>query len=129
MREIKFRAWIHEVKQMVDVWSVDFNIETIMWGDDKEETWHNYFSGMKKDCELMQFTGLLDRNGKEVYEGDLVRSDWYEDKGRINCAPVVFVSGRFTCRGLKAYLYEMPDLEVIGNVYENPELLTPEPTP
>lgn len=80
------------------------------------------------DHTLMQFTGLKDKNGKEIYEGDILRDT--ED-----IAKVVFEKGAFIAQvktfgfGWKAYanlweyLKDWKDVEVIGNIYQNPELL------
>lgn len=152
MREIKFRAWIPEIKEMIDVWQIDFNIDQIIWMDGNEVSQANYFSGYKKDCELMQFTGLKDKNGKEIYEGDIVQGEGSEG---IYYAPVIYESCKFTIDSFQAVqVKNEPDwklehdqvkthgfiihwrasgyhtlengwkeLEVIGNIYENPELL------
>jgi uncharacterized phage protein (TIGR01671 family) len=74
---------------------------------------------------LMQYTGLKDKNGKEIWEGDVVRVKW----GGIG--DVVFEDGGFVSRGesgrVKYPVCESDvaarELEVIGNIYENPELV------
>lgn len=89
-----------------------------------------------ENLALMQFTGLLDKNGKEIYEGDVVRCDVGDD--REGCPHVIEyvmdIGGEyggglpgFALRGLlrnggKGYAWTGRE-EVIGNVYENPELL------
>ncbi len=81
-----------------------------------------YFDGT---YEIMQYTGLKDRNGKEVFEGDIVKAptpwDSYEDRVNI----VKYEDGRWNYSySLDAYT-DVPerDWEVLGNIYENPELL------
>ena len=107
----KFRAWDKKHKEMV---LFDSFYELQKWCRTEEEL---------KSFEILGFTGLTDKNGKEIYEGDVVKSDWLDDKQRILNAEVVFSIGRFTCRGLTYDLYKYPELEVIGNKFENPELL------
>jgi uncharacterized phage protein (TIGR01671 family) len=87
------------------------------------------------NVNLMQFTGLLDKNGKEIYEGDLLRiKSLYETGDPVDSAPneVYFKEGSFRiafhngvlnsafCTGELGSNWEV---EVIGNIYENPELL------
>ena len=64
--------------------------------------------------DLMQFTGLKDKNGKEIYEGDIVRQD-YDNA----LCEVKFISGCFS-----PFKHD-GQFVVIGNIYENPELLKP----
>lgn len=134
MREIKFRAWLY----------VDGTMQyESLFGAEK-------FGG--RDCELMQYTGLKDKNGKEIYEGDVVQGSVNQVQLLVgdcdeNCntrmTGVVFYdySGfSLDCRrtnhlcekryGMVNYFNFMDsydgnfeDMEIIGNIYENPELL------
>lgn len=104
-REIKFRAWNLNYKKMVF-----FDLKGFEYLNDK------YFV-------VMQYTGLKDSKGVEIYEGDIVKSEWTKDSQRLISAQVIFSFGEFTCRGAKYNLYQYVDLEVIGNIYENQELL------
>ena len=102
MREIKFRAW--------DKKDGMFNVITISFDDDLVE----HPNGMMyENCKLMQYTGLKDKNNKEIYEGDIVK--WYN-----GIEEVFFGDGKFQAG---VYLLDEKEFEVIGNIYENPELL------
>ena len=119
MRPIKFRAWDKEIKQWVLIWE-DFSLEN------GELTHYD-----KDALVLMQFTGLLDRNGKEIYEGDTVKLGTLkeEDEENIEAIEKVFFSdGRFitTHHGFPVSSWAKNEncyIEVIGNIYENPDIL------
>lgn len=121
MREIKFRAWLKEEKITIDVSEIDFRGEEVSGFDESDV----FYEGYGYDyAELMQYTGLKDKNGKEIYEGDIGKSvdgiflvTWDEEKA-------AFVMRFYGYPEETLYLEEMwNDAEVIGNIYENPELL------
>lgn len=112
MRELKFRAWDTDKKKVVDIFECyDF------YGRELRTTNNKY--------PLMQYTGLKDKNGKEIYEGDIVKDhhnckqavSWNEDRLCFEC--VHKSSGG---RVLDSTLL-FNDPEVIGNIYENGDLL------
>jgi len=76
-----------------------------------------------------QFTGLLDKNGKEIYEGDICKypfGDIYSENGcgtDILIGEVSFNLGAFGINGLLLCQMSRIDIEVIGNIYENKNLL------
>ena len=117
MREIKFRAWHN------DQMSKPFTLgEAVCWPDGKVST-------ANRVGIVMQFTGLLDRNGVEIYEGDIIH--YMPDL--FDSIHVVEPSLRTTARMIikkrsywpPQYLDAMQsvDVEVIGNIHQNPELL------
>lgn len=151
MRTIKFRAWYKN--QMcyfnpLENWSVD---------TETRKLWLNTSNALiypeeLEKCEIMEFTGLLDKKGKEIYEGDIIESPYYimgKETGHKNIKEVVFHNGQFGVFGdnkysfielfglfrevesSKEYIpnfgevfreYE-PVFKVIGNIFENRKLL------
>lgn len=99
-----------------------WDVDCLNWYD--EYMWVNEspMTGDKLPIEstpLMQFTGLLDKNGKEIYEGDLTSCLGNKPK------EVIFHKGCFCHKvGEKDYhIFGEKDWEIIGNIYENPELI------
>ena len=117
-REIKFRAWDTKSQRMFN----DVSIGTVHIFDDSY-SFKN--SAESKDCEFMQFTGLKDKNGKEIYEGDIVEYEEPRFESGMMKSEVIFSLGCFEVGGNSFSEFRHPDidLEVIGNTYENPDLL------
>jgi uncharacterized phage protein (TIGR01671 family) len=126
MREIKFRAWDTEDKKFENYFQMN-NLGILATFDPMIAEW-----GRVKDGRyiLMQYTGLKDKNGKEIYEGDVVRdcdtSDCVFEVKWHDKAVGYYMPDEFD----EEYAYPMSQvkLEVIGNIYENPDLLAPTPT-
>lgn len=149
-REIKFRAWDKENKHMLYS-SSDGVLECgegqhedvlNIWLDGTIEianSERNYFPngiGTINDSEkrfiLQQYTGLEDKNGKEIYEGDIVKSaNWLyrvgygvETSSFGNASGFYFASNAPSLgKGFVDSTFNSLECEVIGNIYENPELL------
>lgn len=106
MREIKFRAW--DGKQM------DYDCRIL-------SVWNGILVP-EGDSVIMQSTGLRDKNGKEIYEGDIVKSE-------EGIGAVVYVGNGFWCNFVKQrqrsgnYFPAEVDREVIGNIHEDQELM------
>lgn len=124
-REIKFRAWDKENKKMMKVSSLSLENKEIAV---RENGTYHFFR--MQNLELMQCAGLTDKNGTEIYEGDIVLvklggvSTWYK-------TVVKFKEGAFIASLIDGedYIYifnrgfDNNDFEVIGNIYENKKLL------
>ena len=125
MKEIKFRAWANDT-----MFYLDAGYHIIFWDDPRKVNYGLYTNAddslvSKEDrgLILMQFTGLKDKNGKEIYEGDILTSPdgdfevcfdegcfWVSQELDFNAPLYVYATYENIC-------------EVIGNIYENPELI------
>jgi len=145
MREIKYRAWNKSRNELFFVKSIDFiNENAVLYYFDENEDGDNellvvdnpYPDGRSKyhisldDLILMQYTGLKDKNGNEIYENDICRFITWENKYEIEIPTIdiiEFKNGSFTFEDIALYEWMDEDnrikLEVIGNKLENPELL------
>lgn len=125
MTPIKFRAWIKSLEVMADVLVINFEEETVLLKGYKRDTIASF-----NQFALLQSAGIKDKNGVEIYEGDIVKELWESING---------VESTFHMRVFKdnteAWRVRYPNytlgnviairkrIEVIGSVYENPELL------
>ncbi len=140
MREIKFRAWLPERKEMLIVTTVSFLRNA---SDSKyvracdgyyPETGIHPATFSLNEASLMQYTGLHDKNGTEIYEDDLVLFEYSGAEEPDPCR-VIFSDFQWKIKsedgnwGDDLNEFNSEELEVIGNIYENPELLTPDDKP
>ena len=137
MREIKFRAWNKNTYEMVEVMTIDFEKEEVCWIYDDYAHWEQSREWVGfEDIELMQFTGEKDKNGIEIYEGDIVNITQYlgghpyveikyvVKRSKYNNNLVAdSVSGDWRKAEVSMSFRSSDDYEVIGNIYENPELM------
>lgn len=129
---IRFRAWHNTWEEMSEVKRIRFddegNVTTVLFiGKDLG------VNAKIDEIELMQSTGLFDENDKEIFDGDILKvkimsgQSWLETV-RYNDVKAMFVSKEVKRKVLESPLYDLfitdlLEVEVIGNIYENPELV------
>ncbi|WP_314479493.1 YopX family protein [Streptococcus cristatus] len=123
----KFRAWLKGDKEMVDVDEIAFRTNWIRVFYELNYYWFKF-----DDVKLMQSTGLFDKNGREIFEGDIVQfEDCYTESDflYINKGIVEWSQGSFTVTNRDSVEMEdlldgeILDVTIIGNIYENEALL------
>lgn len=141
MREIKFRAWDKEKSMMLT--------STNQYGEDEPNVvfsqssagaftrlWEALVRFSESDrFELMQYTGFKDKNGKEIFEGDIITCIKFVGGKELHSSGKVLHNEPSRMFRSEFYIEELKtdkkldgmlasDMEIIGNIYENPELLT-----
>ena len=134
MREIKFRAW--DGNRIREIFKIIFQQEgaSVFFTDTNPPFEAGHLPMHDERLKLMQYTGLKDKNGKEIYEGDILQdtltkiiyavkfgnckkyafNGWYVENEYYDSRPI---NGDYDTN-------VNSKIEVIGNIYENPELLT-----
>jgi len=136
MREIKFRAFDKQKNRMFDVYGLgkDWVTEDTLDGVDEGNNCFNA-EEFKSRIEIMQFTGLKDKNGVDIYEGDILQeTNVYGDiRGEVLFSSAKFIRSHYYVDKKNHWLkthgvfydlhfYQL-NQEIIGNIYQNPELL------
>lgn len=136
MKELKFRAFHKPSNKMFDVGMIDFLANELTGIEDLGNGFSmGHFNKQIKDCELMQFTGLKDVDGKKIFEGDIIQDINDNNSLRYgkdnNLTPVEFYNGSFGISVIfdgafvPLYPYDVDGFKfkVVGNIYQNSELL------
>lgn len=123
----KFRAWHNELGRMMSISDMWFNVDSLGEIGLNDAVMNDYITVSPDEIELMQSTGLKDKNGKEVFVGDIIKCtrgcphEVYLEKEYggtyIGGMPAIYLKGI-----REGYAWTEHE-EIIGNIYENPELL------
>ena len=129
MREIKFRAF-YDGTMIQDAARVN---NALYWKNKGYQCSNLCAFSQADPAELMQYTGLKDRNGTEIYEGDIIRKEMcapddmaYGFYGEVGTVEYYINGMRYVIRrddDDTVVFWDIPSCEIIGNIYENPELL------
>lgn len=125
MREIKFRAWVKDRKAIFEVVLINYVTKKVTYLLERVGHLLSIRDAKFYDVELMQYTGLKDKNNKEIYEGDILFESFGERYYKV-----VFENGGFRAEfkgDFEEYSFDLIDVvaqgcEIVGNIYENPEL-------
>lgn len=122
----KFRAWHNELGRMMSISDMWFNVDSLGEIGLNDAVMNDYITVSTDEIELMQTTGLKDKNGKEIFEGDILKSNKY-------ITSVFYERGAYRVKIRRTpnttvimdviSFIEKYKTKIVGNIYENPELL------
>nr|DAR89077.1 MAG TPA: YopX protein [Caudoviricetes sp.] len=123
MREIKFRAWVKEKKAIFEVILIDYVTKKVTYLLERVGHLLSIRDAKFNDIEFMQYTGLKDKNNKEIYEGDIIKFlngifevIWCNEKAS-------FMLKNKEYKEFLNFIYENNNgMEIVGNIYQNLEL-------
>ena len=124
MREFKMKAWLKKENKMVSIIGIDLNYQYIRYSDDGNLFKDDYKIAEFKDIELLKFSGVKDKAGQELYEADVIKFNdgiddiygliSYDDEDTVYCV---------SYENVTEHLSNMAgDFEIVGNIFENPNL-------
>jgi len=129
MREIKFKIWSNKLSEFISgktfidseggVYVFHQSVGFTCGHDDKGEFIRLGSLTEKQDCVAVYYTGIKDKHGREIYEGDIMRGIMSD----FNCYRVFSVRFDVEEGGYRWCQWSLDSLEVIGNIFENPEAL------
>ena len=124
MKELKIKAWLKKEKKMVSIIGIDFNYEYIRYTEDDNLFNSDYKVAEFKDIELLQFTGLKDNGGQELYEADVIKfNDGVDDIYGLISYDDEDGTYRVSYENITEHLSEREgDFEIVGNIFKNPDL-------
>lgn len=119
----KFRAWHNELGRIMSISDMWFNVDSLGEIGLNDSVMNDYITVSPDEIKLMQSTGLKDKNGKEIFEGDIVSIDTDE----FDLLFVKYESGIYWLMDDEECVEHLSDyykyVSIVGNIYENPELL------
>lgn len=125
-RDIKFRAWVKDRKAIFEVVLINYVTKKVTYLLERVGHLLSIRHEKFNDIELMEYTGLKDKNNKEIYEGDILFESFGERYYKV-----IFENGSFRAEfkgDFEEHSFDLIDVaaqgcEIVGNIYENPELL------
>lgn len=126
-RDIKFRAWVKDRKAIFEVVLINYVTKKVTYLFERVGHLLNIRHEKFNDIELMQYSGLTDMMEKEIYEGDILFESFGERYYKV-----VFLNGSFRAEfegDFEEHSFDLIDVvaqgcKIVGNIYENPELLS-----